>query len=306
MKKALNSPNHKDNDFSGVWTALVTPFTASGKIDLEAYQKLLEFQKKSGVAGVIPCGTTGESPTLTLEEKKLLITTTVAFFKKSSVRVLAGTGSNNTQETVQFSKWACDAGVAGLLVVTPYYNKPQPAGLEAHFLAIANAVTCPIMLYQVPGRTGVRFTIDTLLTLARHPRIRALKEASADATWTSELRGALLRAKLNLQILSGDDPTYLPYLAIGAVGTVSVASNIIPRQMVELTEANRSRALKLHQEYSELFRNIFIESNPVPVKQALAWMNYCRRDVRLPLAPMTDKNAATLKDTLIRCGVLKK
>ena len=221
----------------GVFTALISPFLSDGSLDLPSYRKILEDQAAAKVTGVVPCGTTGESPTLSSSEKQTLIKTALEVLKGTGIKVLAGTGANNTAETIQLSKWASDQGVDGLLVVTPYYNKPSQAGMIEHFHAVANAVNCELMLYNVPGRTGVSLSPETISKLAEHPRIRSLKEATGDVALTCEILDVLGKKKQKLDILSGDDATYLPLLSIGAVGVVSVASNLFPREMVALQNA---------------------------------------------------------------------
>ncbi len=274
----------------GIWTALVTPFKENLEIDWEAFRAILEDQKAAKVAGVIPCGTTGESPTLSVDEKKKLIQVTLEVMKGSGVGVVAGTGSNSTPETVELSRWASSQGVDGVLIVTPYYNKPSQAGMEAHFHAVAEAVTCTVVLYNVPGRTGVNLAPETIAKLAKHPRIRALKEATGNVALTSEIRSHLKLAGQKLDILSGDDATFLPLLCVGASGVISVASNLFPRAMVALQEAfekgDQKKALELHDQYTPLFRDLFVESNPVPIKAALQHTGFCGPTVRPPLAPL--------------------
>jgi 4-hydroxy-tetrahydrodipicolinate synthase len=297
----------------GIFTALVTPMNPDGSLDLEAYARLLEDQITAGVHGVIPCGTTGESPTLTLDEKKTLITEAIRLCKGSKTRVIAGTGSNSTSESVSLSAWASGAGVDGVLVVTPYYNKPSRAGLAAHFTAIADAVSCPMMLYNVPGRTGVSLPPEVGAELARHPRIRYLKEATGNVALTSEFLDQFSRSGAALEIFSGDDATFLPLLSVGAVGVVSVASNLFPMAMREIYElfvndSNAAEALRLHQCFYPLFRDLFIESNPVPIKAALEWVDpdprrrLCSATVRAPLSPLTTQSLQQLEASLLRCG----
>ncbi len=286
--------------FSGVWTALVTPMDSKGVIDWDTYCKLLASQRDAGIAGVIPCGTTGEAPTLTREEKQKLITTAVSELKGSKTLVVAGTGSNSTAETVEFSRWASDQGVAGVLVVTPYYNKPSQSGLIAHYRAIGDAVSCPVMLYNVPGRTGVSFTAATVAALAEHPRLLALKEATGNVAFATEVRVALQERGRTMDILSGDDATYFPLLAVGATGVVSVASNLFPRAMVAIQKAWEAgqvdEARALHERYFPLFRDLFVESNPGPIKEALLWVGMIKTSfARAPLAPM----AAAARETLL-------
>lgn len=291
----------------GIWTALVTPFNASNQLDLAAFKRILRDQREAGVAGVIPCGTTGEAPTLTVDEKKTLIRTVLDELKGSGVKVYAGTGSNNTADTVEFSKWASDQGVDGILVVTPYYNKPSQRGIEGHFQAVADAVQCDVMLYNVPGRTGVGMAAQTIVKLAQHPRITSLKEATGNVSVTSEILDALSLAKQELEILSGDDVTFLPALSIGAVGVVSVASNLFPRAMIAIQKAfekgDVKEACRIHQQYYPMFRDLFIDSNPVPIKSAMAYMGWCEPHVRKPLAPMAQAQQSILEESLKRCGI---
>jgi 4-hydroxy-tetrahydrodipicolinate synthase len=227
--------------------------------------------------------------------------------KGSAVRVFAGTGSNNTAETVELSRWATEQGAHGVLVVTPYYNKPSQAGLLAHFRAVADAVRGEVMLYNVPGRTGVSLAPETVVSLAAHPRIRSLKEATGSVAFTSEILDQLGAANAKLDVLSGDDATYLPMLAVGATGVVSVASNLFPRAMVAIQKAadggELDRARKLHRQYYPLFRDLFVDSNPVPVKAALAEAGWCGEDVRAPLAPISAGNREKLRASLARCGI---
>jgi 4-hydroxy-tetrahydrodipicolinate synthase len=291
----------------GVWTALVTPFRNDNELDLAAFKKILADQRAAGVAGVIPCGTTGEAPTLTCDEKKTLISTALETLDGSSTQVIAATGSNDTAQSVELSRWASQQGVQGLLVVTPYYNKPSQAGLETHYRKIADQVDCPIILYNVPGRTGVSLSSETIVSLASHPRIRALKEASGNVTFTSEIMEGLSQKKLEFNILSGDDALFLPLLSIGATGVISVASNLLPRAMVAIQRAmdngQHTQAHSIHRAFYPLFRDLFIESNPVPIKSAMAYAGWCEPHVRLPLAPIAGPNWIRLKNSLQRCGI---
>ncbi|MFZ9595376.1 MAG: 4-hydroxy-tetrahydrodipicolinate synthase [Bdellovibrionia bacterium] len=291
----------------GIWTALVTPFDENQQLDLPAFRALLREQKAAQVNGVIPCGSTGEAVTLTLQERMELIRTTLEELKDSSVQVYAGTGTNDTQESIQLSRWASDQGVDGVLVVTPYYNKPSQSGLENHFLAIADQIECDLMLYNVPGRTGVSLTPQTIAKLARHPRIRSLNEATGDLGFLSSIFDELGMQNLSLNLLSGDDATFLPALCLGATGVVSVTSNLIPQAMVELYSAfhhqDIKRARQLHRKYYPLFRDLFIESNPTPIKFALEQRGLCRSWVRRPLAPLTEQSQEILQRSLKRCGL---
>jgi 4-hydroxy-tetrahydrodipicolinate synthase len=292
----------------GIWTALITPFDRTGKLDLSAFKKILEDQCAAKVQGVVICGTTGESSTLSLEEKKILVQTALEELRGSSVEVLAGTGSNNTEETIQLSRWASDQGVQGLLLVTPYYNKPSALGLEAHFKAVAGAVKCPIVLYNVPSRTAVSLNAETIAKLAAIPPIVAIKEASGSLSFLAEIQDQLLLQKQKLQILSGDDINFLPSLAVGTTGIVSVASNLFPRAMVSLYQAtlqnNWHLAREIHNGCYPLFRDLFIETNPVPIKAAMALAGWCSPHVRLPLVELSKTSMNQLANSLKRCCIV--
>lgn len=291
----------------GVYTALVTPFEENGKIDRGAFRALLQSQKSAQVSGVVICGTTGESPTLSLEEKKTLIQLALEEFSGSRCAVIAGTGSNDTEETVEFSRWASQQGVAGVLVVTPYYNKPTPGGMLAHFRAVADAVSCEVILYNVPGRTGSSLSPAIIVDLARHPRIRTIKEATGNVELTSQILDAVQKAGQQIDILSGDDCTFWPLLAVGAVGVISVASHILPRTFMEMWNLSQSdqwqRGRELHKRFYPVFRDLFIESNPGPIKAALEHLGVCSARMRAPLVAMESGNLKTLHLTLERCGV---
>ncbi len=291
----------------GVWTAIISPFMADGSLDLVSFKKILADQVSAGVTGVIPCGTTGESPSLQVEEKKLLIQTCIHELKGTDIKIAAGTGSNNTEDTIEMSKWASSAGADAVLVVTPYYNKPSQAGLEAHFLAVASAVKCEVILYNVPHRTGVSLTAETISNLAKHPLIRTLKEATGNMGFTSEILHRLSLDHRSMDILSGDDCTHLPLLSIGAVGVVSVVTNLFPRAMVGLQKAfdagQTEKARTIHQKYYPLLKDLFIESNPVPLKAAMAEIGWCNANVRAPLAPLTADHLKTVKQSLARCEI---
>lgn len=290
----------------GVFTALITPFQSTGKIDWNAWEKLLLDQIQAGVAGVVPCGTTGESPTLTLDEKKALIESAVRLCSKTPLSVIAGTGLNSTFETVELSRWAESAGVDAVLLVTPYYNKPSQEGLTDHFQTVANSISCPIVLYNVPGRTGVSLTAPTIAQLSKNPIIRSIKEATGNVAFSSEILDACQSLNTTMDILSGDDSTFLPLLSIGAHGVISVASNLFPRQMVKLQElwsaGDIQGAQKLHRYFYPLFRDLFVESNPAPIKEAMAWIGIGEPHLRQPLQPLSDSNRALLMKSLQHCG----
>ncbi len=291
----------------GVWTALVTPFKPDLSIDWDAFEKQVDRQIKAGIAGIIPCGTTGESPTLTSEEKKELIQFCVKRVHGTSTQVIAGTGSNCTAETVALSAWASEAGVSGVLLVVPYYNKPSQAGLYAHFKAVADAVKCEVMLYNVPGRTITSLTAETIVRLAAHPRIRTIKEATGNLAFTHEILAAL-PANADFRIFSGDDPTYLDLLSAGASGVVSVASNLFPREMVELhrsfRQVNLTGARAIHDRFLPLFRDLFVEANPTPLKFAMERLGLGPATLRLPLAPIATASERTVENALQQCGLL--
>lgn len=294
----------------GIYTALVTPFSSDESIDWPAFARLLDLQIKAGVQGVVVCGTTGESLTLSDEERKELIVRSLRECRGTSVQVLAGTGSSETHDSIRFSRWASDQGVDGLLLATPSYSRPSQKGLQHHFERIADAVSCPVVLYNVPSRTGVSLACETLVRLSHHPRIQALKEASGGMSLTNDYIEAARSENQRLHILSGDDATFLPLLSIGAIGVISVASNLFPKPMVELYQAFKrgdlAEALRLHQFYFPLFKNLFIESNPVPIKEALAERGLSEAYVRSPLARLTNESRTRLQGALNACGLLQK
>jgi 4-hydroxy-tetrahydrodipicolinate synthase len=284
--------------FTGTYTALVSPFR-NGEIDEKAFEDLIEAQIAAGVDGIVPVGTTGESPTVDLDEHVRLIDLAVRF-AKGRVKVIAGTGSNSTKEAIWQSEQAAAKGADGLLLVNPYYNKPSQEGLFRHFQAMAKAVALPIMLYSIPARTGGEISLETVVRLATEvPNIVSLKEAGGSVDRTSQLCAAVPEG---FTVLSGDDSLTLPFLSVGAVGVVSVASNVIPEGVCKLVAAYRSgrtdEALALHRLYSPLFKNLFIEPNPVPSKTALEWMGKMTSEVRLPLCEMAPATSQILRETL--------
>ena len=292
--------------FAGTYTALVTPFH-KGRVDEGAYQKLIRDQVRGGVDGIVPVGTTGESPSLGFDEHIWVIELAVRA-AKGRVKVLAGTGANSTAEAIHLTRAAEAAGADGSLQVTPYYNKPSQEGLFQHFKKIARATRLPIILYSIPGRCNIAIEVPTVQRLAKACKnIVGIKEAGGDADRVSQLRAALGQA---FTILSGDDALTLPFMAVGAEGVISVASNIIPRQIAKMVNAfaagKAAEALKLHQKYYPMFKDLFIETNPVPTKAALAMLGRCAEEYRLPLCKMSAANRAQLVRTLKDCGVLKK
>lgn len=283
---------------SGVFTALVTPFR-DGTVDVPALERLIAVQLAAGVSGLVPVGTTGEAATLSEAEADEVIRVTVAAAKGRAF-VMAGTGSNATALAVAKAKRAEALGADGILVVTPYYNKPSQDGLYAHFAAVAEAVTIPIMLYSVPGRTGVEIATATAARLAKaYPHIVGIKEAGGRTERITELRRALGE---DFVVHSGDDGLTLPFLAVGADGVTSVASNLVPREIVALCAAwgrgETSEARRLHQALFDVTGHLFIESNPVPVKTALARSGAISPEVRAPLAPLRSENLKALEASL--------
>ena len=291
--------------FTGTYTAIVTPFR-QGKLDETALERIVKAQIKAGVDGIVPVGTTGESPTVDYDEHIRIIELSVKF-ADGKIKVLAGTGGNSTKEAVYLTERAQTVGANGSLQVAPYYNKPTQEGLFQHFREIASKTNLPIILYSIPGRCGIEIGVETVKRLAASCKnIVGIKEAGGSADRVSQLRAAL---GPKFEILSGDDSLTLPFMAVGAQGVVSVASNVIPKQVAAMVRAfsagKFSEAVKIHQKYYPLFKDLFIETNPVPVKAALAMMGIIEEEYRLPLVPMSPKNRETLKATLKACGVIK-
>jgi 4-hydroxy-tetrahydrodipicolinate synthase len=299
------STNATHRQFTGTYTAIVTPFK-DGKVDEAALERLIKSQIKGGVDGIVPVGTTGESPTLSFEEHIRVIELAVKF-AHGKIKVMAGTGGNSTSEAMYLTKAAEDAGADASLQVAPYYNKPTQEGLFQHFHAIARATKLPIMLYSIPGRCGVEIAVETVNRLA-HDRINiiGIKEAGGNADRVSQLRAALHK---DFTILSGDDALTLPFMAVGGDGVISVASNVIPKEVSHMVKAyaigKPAIALKLHQKFYAIFKDLFIETNPVPVKTALALLGLMQEECRLPLVALNGRNRETLIATLKSCGVLK-
>jgi 4-hydroxy-tetrahydrodipicolinate synthase len=290
--------------FTGTYTAIVTPFRHNA-IDEDALERLVKMQVKGGVDGIVPVGTTGESPTVDFAEHVRVIELCVKF-AAGKIKVLAGTGANATREAIELTQAAEKAGADGTLQVAPYYNKPTQEGLHQHFKAIAKATKLPVVLYSIPGRCGVEIGLDTVKRLAADCKnVVGIKEAGGSCDRVSQLR-AVLGPKF--EILSGDDSLTLPFMAVGANGVISVASNVIPRevaQMVKLFATGKAAAaMRLHEKFYPLFKDLFIETNPTPVKAALAMMKIIEEEYRLPLVPMNPKNWDTLRTTMKRCGVL--
>lgn len=286
----------------GVFTAIVTPFTPDGaSVDWPSFERLLRFQVAGGVAGIVVCGTTGESPTLSEAEKRRAITEAVRVCAGTGLLVIAGTGSNDTARSAADTAWARDAGADAALIVNPYYNRPSQAGLLAHVRAVqAGAPGMPLLLYNIPGRTGVAMTTDTLAALALEPCVVGVKDATGGMDYASE---CAVRCGDALTVLSGDDGLTLPFMALGALGVVSVVSNLYPAASVALVGAalagDLATARALHAQLWPAFKGAFIETNPVPIKFALAAAGVIdSAAVRLPLAPLEPANAQKWTATL--------
>lgn len=297
--------------FSGTYTALATPFQ-NGRLDEASFERLIESQIENGVNGIVPVGTTGESPTLDHAEHQRVIELGVQFAKKFSqgrCKVIAGTGSNSTAEAIETTRAAEKAGADAALVVAPYYNKPSQEGLFQHFKAIAEATNLKIVLYSIPGRCGIEIGVETCVRLAAEcPNIVAIKEAGGSVERVSQLRAALPET---FEILSGDDSLTLPFLSVGAVGVISVASNIVPEKVVQLVSAfangEAEEARRIHFQLYPLFKDLFMEPNPVPLKTALAWAGrIASPEVRLPLCAISGANAQKLRATVETLGLLEK
>ncbi|HXU77069.1 MAG TPA: 4-hydroxy-tetrahydrodipicolinate synthase [Methylomirabilota bacterium] len=291
--------------FTGTYTAIVTPFR-KGQIDEAALERLVKIQVKAGVDGIVPVGTTGESPTVDYQEHVQIIALSVKF-AAGRVKVLAGTGGNSTSEAVYLTEHAEQVGADGSLQVAPYYNKPTQEGLFQHFREVARKTKLPIMLYSIPSRCGIEIGVDTVKRLVRECKnVIGMKEAGGTADRVTQLRAAL---GPKFVILSGDDSLTLPFMAVGAQGVVSVASNVIPRQVAQMVRAfaagKTQAALKLHQQWYPLFKDLFLETNPCPVKAALALMGQIEEEFRLPLVPISAKSRETLRRTMKACGLLK-
>jgi 4-hydroxy-tetrahydrodipicolinate synthase len=289
--------------FSGSMTALVTPFR-DGEFDEKAYRGLIEFQIGAGTDVLVPCGTTGESPTLSHEEHDRVVDVCIAA-AAGRVPVIAGAGSNSTREALRLTRHAKEAGAAGALLITPYYNKPTQEGLFRHYAHIAEKVDIPIVLYNVPGRTGVNLLPETVARLAAIPNIVGIKEASADLRQASrviELCGE------KFDVISGDDFTVLPMLAVGGRGVISVVSNVAPALMARLVDSffagDYAAAREAHYRLLPLSDAMFIETNPIPVKTALALMGMIAPEFRLPMCPMGEKNQERLAGVLRAAGLI--
>ena len=291
--------------FHGAFTALVTPFSASGgnNIDEDSYKKLIEWQIAQGIHGVVPCGTTGESPTLSEKEHEHVIKTCVETVAKR-VPVIAGAGSNSTAEAVHMTKYAARVGADAVLVVTPYYNKPTNKGIYLHYKAISESADIPIILYNIAGRTGKNIEPDLMAQLAGIKNIIGVKEASGNLEQMKKIRELCPKDFL---LISGDDALTLPILSMGGVGIISVASNIVPKDVSGLVNAfnksDKATAEAINKKLLPLIEALFIETNPIPVKTAASLMGLCSNLMRLPMCEMEDANLAKLKAALTAYGL---
>lgn len=289
--------------FAGLGTALVTPFTEAGALDEPALRRLVARQVEAGVDVLVPCGTTGESATLDADEQQRVIA--LVLEAAGGRQVLAGAGSNDTRQAVARARAAASLGAHGVLSVGPYYNKPGGEGHYRHFASVAEASSVPVVVYNVPGRTGSNIDVRTLLRLAEHPNVAGVKEASGSIAQVMEL---LRERPQRFEVLSGDDATTLAYMALGAEGVISVAANEVPGDMAELVRAcargDFGQARRVHARLLRLMNLNFAESNPVPVKACLALMGLCTESYRLPLVPPSEATRAALRNELRELGIL--
>jgi 4-hydroxy-tetrahydrodipicolinate synthase len=289
--------------FSGTFTALVTPFR-NGEVDVEALEGMVEFQIQHGVSGLVPCGTTGETPAMSEAEDRLVVETVVRV-TNGRVPVIAGTGSNSTDMAIKYTKMAQEVGADGSLQVTPYYNKPTQEGMYRHFAAIAESTDLPLVLYNIPGRTGVTISAETLARLAEIPNVVGVKDSTLSMNMIADV---VSLCGEEFDVLSGDDPMTLPLVALGGRGVISVASNVAPGAVSGLVKAlmegDWERGRELHYELLPLFRTLFIETNPIPVKTAASLLGLCSDEMRLPLVPMEGENLRVLQETLERSAHL--
>jgi len=287
--------------FSGSICAVVTPFK-NGIVDEVKLEKLVEFQIANGTKGIVPCGTTGESATMSHEEHRRVIKVVINA-AAGRVPVIAGTGSNSTDEALSLTKFAKEAGAQAALLITPYYIKPTQEGLYRHYRKVADEVELPQILYNVPSRTGVSINPETVERLAQHPNIVAIKDATGSLDYASEIR-----SRCNIAILSGNDSLNLPLLSIGAKGAISVVANVIPRLVSDMIESflagDTKKAEEIHKKIFPLTRTLFIETNPIPVKAALEMMGLMGGEIRMPLTPLSDKNASLLKSEMEKINLL--
>jgi len=285
----------------GSFVAIVTPFK-NGEVDFDKLKELVEYQIENGTDGIVPCGTTGESPTLSHDEHDKVVDAVVEY-AAGRVKVVAGAGSNSTREALRLTKHAKETGADATLCITPYYNKPTQQGMIEHFTHIADQVEIPMVMYNVPGRTGVKLMPDTIAKLAEHPNIIGIKEACGSVEQVCEIL-----SRCDITVLSGDDSLTFPMMAVGAKGVISVAANIIPRAISDMVnqflDGNVDETKYIHYRYWRLFKDLFIETNPIPIKTAMDMLDMLVFEMRLPMCSMQPANADRLKQTLEECELL--
>ena len=289
--------------FYGSIVAIVTPIK-NGQVDKESYKKLVDFHLKNGTDGIVTCGCTGEPATLSMEEHKQLIKFTVDIVDKK-IPVIAGTGSNNTKESLELTSFAKEVGCDGCLLITPYYNKPTQKGLYLHYKTIAESVDIPIILYNVPSRTGISISPETVAELSKIKNIVGIKEASGNF---DQIYNIISLVDKDFVVLSGDDALTLPIIAVGGKGVVSVAANIVPKEVADMVKyalnGQMKKAREIHYKLYPIFKVLFIETNPIPVKTSLSLMGMIKQEWRLPLTPPSDENFQKIKETLKKYGVI--
>ena len=287
--------------FEGAYTAIVTPFNKDSSVDYGKLRALIAMQIEGGMDGIVPVGTTGESPTLDFDEHEKVIEVSIEA-ARGKIKVVAGTGANSTSEAIQLTKHALGAGADGTLQVTPYYNKPNQEGLYRHFATVAD-LGLPVVLYNVPGRSAREIDVATIVRLAKHPKVVAVKEAAGSVDRVSQILKACA-----ITVLSGDDSLTLPMMAVGASGVISVASNIAPRPVSDLVHAAQAgqwdKARALHMKYYRLFTDLFIDTNPIPIKAAMAMAGLIEETYRLPLCETSEANRKKLAECLKEVGIL--
>jgi len=293
----------------GIWTSLVTPFDFHGALDLGVFRRLLQEQREAGVAGVVIGSFVGEGPTLSLDEKKVLIQTAMQEFKDTPQKVLVAAGGSHTSEVVDFSQWASDQGVEGVLLPPPSCHGLSQKGIEVHFRAVADAVNCQVVLWNDPKCPGVGLSVQTICALAAHPRVSAIQDCSGDMEFVSTFLDALVREQRHLDLFAGDDTYFLPFLSLGAVGAISQAANVIPRTMnlilKHMDSGHHREALKVYQQLFPLLRVLSREAGPVVVKYVLALLGQGEVRVRLPFVPLSTGEIEEIDATLARCGIAR-
>ena len=289
--------------FSGSMTALITPFR-DGQIDTDSFARLIEFQIANGTSALVPCGSTGESATMTHQEHAEVVKLVVQL-AKGRVPVIAGTGSNSTAEAITLTRAAQEAGASAALLISPYYNRPTQEGIYQHYKAIAAATRFPLIVYNIPGRTGSKIEATTIARLAELEHIVGLKEATGSL---DEVQEVIRLCGNRLEVYSGDDALTLPIMAVGGTGVISVIANALPKQSAAVTTAalagDWATARRLHYEILPLGRALFLETNPIPIKAAMAMMGYCRDELRLPLLPMSEAPRAQLRSVMQQYGLV--